>query len=314
MSRPARNLAASVQARLLNRARERGEDYQLVLHRYAAERFLYRLGESGQRDCLVLKGAMLFALWGGSLYRPTRDLDFTGYGSSEPVDVLKAFGEICRCPVEDDAVTFDSSTLTAEPIRDAAEYGGLRVRFHATLGNARIPMQIDIGFGNAIVPQACDADYPTLLDFPAPRIRAYPQEAVIAEKLHALVVLGESNTRMKDLYDLHILASRFSFDGVRLAQAIGATFERRCTTIDTAIPAALTPRFFADGARAELWRSYLSRNGLPGAPADLNAVGELLQAFFRPLWALFSGGGKFTLSWPPAGPWKPVTAKETQLS
>lgn len=298
-----RNVAASVHARLLIRARERGEDFQFVLHRYAAERFLYRLGKSGQRESYVLKGAMLFALWGGSLYRPTRDLDLTGYGSSEPADVLGSFREICRCPVDDDGVIFDSSTLASEPIRDGAEYDGLRLRFQATLGNARIPMQIDIGFGNAIVPAASDVEYPTLLDAPAPNIRAYPREAVIAEKLHALVVFGERSTRLKDVYDLHVLANQFSFDGTQLARAIAATFERRRTRIDTAIPAALTPRFFADGARAAQWRAYLTRNGLPGAPADLAAVGELLQAFLGPLWSAPAEDGALAGTWTAGGPW-----------
>jgi len=302
VSHPPRNVSASVHARLLNRARQRGEDFQLVLHRYAAERFLYRLGRCGQRERYVLKGAMLFALWGGSLYRPTRDLDFTGYGSSEPADVLASFREICGCPVEDDGILFDAS-LTAEPIRKGAEYDGLRVRMQASLGNARIPMQIDVGFGNAVVPPASNVEYPTLLDAPAPSIRAYPPEAVIAEKLHALVVIGERNTRVKDVYDLYVLAGQFSFDGAQLARAIAATFERRGTPITAAIPAALAPRYFADGARAEQWRAYLTRNGLPGAPGDLAVVGEQVQAFLRPLWSALAEGRAFALAWSPAGPW-----------
>lgn len=298
MSRPPRDLAASVRARLLSRARERGEDFQFVAHRYAAERFLYRLGECGQRERYVLKGAMLYALWGGSLYRPTRDLDLTGYGSSEPADVLGSFREICLFPVADDGIIFEAATLAAEPIRDGAEYDGLRLRFRATLGSIRIPMQVDVGFGNAIVPPAADVEYPTLLDAPAPKIRAYPHEAVIAEKLHALVVIGERTTRLKDVYDLHVLASRFPFDGAQLARAIAATFERRRTPIDASIPAALTPRFFADGARAEQWRAYLSRHALPGAPADLAAVGEHLLAFIHPLWSALANRQAFVGAWP----------------
>jgi hypothetical protein len=201
------NMAASVHDRLLNGSRTRGEDFQFILQRYAAERFLYRLGESTYRDRYVLKGAMLFALWGGSIYRPTRDLDFTGYGDNEAEAVLASLREICDLAVPDDGLTFDSSTLAAEPIRDTAEYNGLRVRFQAKLGSARLAMQIDIGFGNAIEPQPCEVEYPTLLDGASPRIRAYPPEAVVAEKLHALVVLGEANSRMKDLYDLHVIAS-----------------------------------------------------------------------------------------------------------
>ena len=303
MKRSIHNVAASVRARLLNHAHQRGEDFQFVLHRYAAERFLYRLGKCDQRERYVLKGAMLFALWGGSLYRPTRDLDLTGYGSSEPAIVLGSFREICACPVVDDGVIFHIPSLVAEPIRAGAEYDGLRVRCRATLGNVRIPMQIDVGFGNSIVPPARDVEYPTLLDGPAPSIRAYPHEAVIAEKLHALVVIGDRSTRLKDVYDLHVLASQFSFDGAQLARAIAATFDRRHTTIDATIPAALTPRFFADDARAGQWRAYLTRNGLPGAPADLAAVGEQLQAFLDPLWSALADSRAFLFTWPPAGPW-----------
>jgi predicted nucleotidyltransferase component of viral defense system len=313
VSHPPRNVAASVHARLLNRARQHGEDFQLVLHRYAAERFLYRLGKCSQRERYVLKGAMLFALWGGALYRPTRDLDFTGYGSSEPADVLASFREICRCPVEDDGILFEASTLAVEPIREGAEYDGLRVRMQASLGNARIPMQVDVGFGNAVVPPATNAEYPTLLDAPAPSIRAYPPEAVIAEKLHALVVIGERNTRVKDVYDLYVLAGQFFFDGAQLARAIAATFERRRTPITAASPAALTPRYFADGARAEQWRAYLTRNGLPGAPEDLVVVGEQVLAFLLPIWSALIDSCEFASSWRPSGPWIRFAASEETL-
>jgi predicted nucleotidyltransferase component of viral defense system len=307
-SRPPTNLAASLRARLLNRSRRTGEDFQFILQRYAAERFLYRLGKSTHRDRYVLKGAMLFALWGGSAYRPTRDLDFTGYGSRETDDALTALREVCTVSVVDDGLTFDVATLAAEAIRDHAEDdNGLRIRFQATLAGALIPMQVDIGFGNAIEPPATEADYPTLFDLPAPRIRAYPREAVVAEKLHAMVVLGERNSRYKDFYDLRVLAGQFPFEGQRLARAIMATFERRRTTIDAALPAALTPRFYADSARAEQWRAYLTRNLLPGAPPDFGVVGELLQVFFGAVWSALATGRPFTDTWPPMGPWRSAT-------
>jgi predicted nucleotidyltransferase component of viral defense system len=259
MSRSPRNLAASIHRRLLDGTRVRGEDAQFILQRYAAERFLYRLGHSPHREQFVLKGAALFALWGGSVYRPTRDLDFTAYGSADTEAVLRRFREICTLDVGDDGMRFDAMTLAAKPIRDETEYGGLRVVFEARLGTAQVRMQVDVGFGNAIEPAATEADYPTLLDAPAPRIRAYPQEAVIAEKLHAAVVLGERNSRLKDFYDLYVLAQQFTFDGERLARAIAATFERRRTLIEAALPAALAPRFYADAARAEQWRAYMTR-------------------------------------------------------
>ena len=302
-TRPPRNLAASIHRRLLNGARARGEDVQFILQRYAGERFLYRLGRSPHRDQLVLKGAMLFALWGGSAYRPTRDLDFTGFGADDVESVLQRFRDICTVAVEDDGMSFDGTTLSVAPIRDEAEYGGLRVLFAAKLGTANVRMQVDIGFGNAISPGATDAEYPTLLDAPAPHIRAYPHEAVVAEKLHAMVVLGERNSRYKDFYDLHVLSRQFPFIGLRLAEAIRATFERRRTAIAAELPAALAPRFYAEDARAAQWRAYLTRNALPGAPGDFSAAGELLRAFLLPPWSALAEGRSFTDGWPPGGPW-----------
>ena len=301
--RPITNVAESVHRRLLNHSRQTGEDFQFLLQRYAAERLLYRLGESAHRGRFVLKGAMLFALWGGSVYRPTRDLDFTGYGNSNADDVIATFKEVCAVPAPDDGLSFDATTVTVEPIRDDAEYGGSRARLRVMLDNARIEMQIDIGFGNAIEPDANDVQYPTLLDAPAPNIKAYPHEAVVAEKLHTLVVLGERTSRMKDLYDLHTLAAQFSFDGARLTRAITATLKRRNTKIESALPAGLAPRFFAEDVRAAQWRSYLDRNKLPGAPRDFTQAGERIQTFLGPVWSALVAGDKFANTWRPGGPW-----------
>jgi hypothetical protein len=292
-----------VHRRLLNHSRQAGEDFQFLLQRYAAERLLYRLGESAHRNRFVLKGAMLFALWGGSVYRPTRDLDFTGYGDSDAAAVVATFKQVCAVPAPDDGLVFDPTKITTEPIRDQAEYDGLRVRLRAMLGSARIEMRVDIGFGDAIEPAATDVRYPTLLDAPAPNIRAYPQEAMIAEKLHTLVVLGERTSRMNDLYDLYTLAAQFPFDGGKLTRAIDATFERRRTKFDPALPTGLTPRFFADEARAVQWRGYLDRNNLPGAPRDFTQTGERIQAFLGPVWNALVAGDKFASSWQPGGPW-----------
>ena len=306
MTGPVKNIPASVHARLLSRSRETGEDFQFLLQRYGAERFLYRLGRSRHRERFVLKGAMLFPLWGGSIYRATRDLDFTGYGSSETGNVLDSIREVCAVPVEDDGLLFDAATLRAEPIRDDTEYQGLRVLFLSSLGRARIDMQIDIGFGNAIEPAAKDVEYPTLLDAPAPNIRAYPHEAVVAEKFETMVKRGERNSRMKDFYDLYVLAQQFRFDGESLTRAIAATFERRRTPIEAALPAALTPRFYSDEARAAQWRTYLTRNGLPGAPADFTMVGELVSSFLAPIWSALSAERILMDKWNPSGPWEAV--------
>jgi type I restriction enzyme S subunit len=297
------NVAASVHARLMNRSRQTGEDFQFLLQRYGAERLLYRLGLSPYRDRFVLKGAMLFALWGGSVYRATRDLDFTGYGDPSEDAVRQCFREICTQPVEDDGLEFDTSTIHVEPILDEAEYNGVRVRFEARLGGARISMQVDVGFGNAIEPAARDEEYPTLLGGPAPRIRAYPVEAVVAEKLHAIHRFGETNSRLKDFYDLYVLSEQFEFDAELLQRAVAATFGRRATPIDSTLPAGLQPRFFADDARAGQWRAYLSRNELPGAPADFQVIGERLRAFLGPIWDSLANGSSANGTWHRGNGW-----------
>lgn len=304
MTKPITNIAASVRAKLFIGAQTRGEDFNLVLQRYAAERFLYRLGASRHREKFVLKGAMLFALWGGSMYRATRDLDLTGYGQDEIQWLIDAVREICMTPCPTDGLMFNPDTVQAEPIRDESDYGGFRVRLSALLDSAQIRLQVDVGFGNAIVPGAQDEVYPTLLDGLPPRIRAYPREAVVAEKLHAMVVLGSATSRLKDFYDLYVLSRLFPFAGDTLTQSIAATFERRKTAIPESLPVALTPAFFAEENRAAQWRAYLDRNGLPGAPADFSLVGERLRVFLGKLLRALVEQAKFNKNWQPGGPWQ----------
>ena len=296
-------MGASVRARLMNRSRETGEDFQFLLQRYAAERFRYRLGESQHRERYVLKGAMLLVLWGEAVYRPTRDLDFTGHGSPLANEVRSTIRDIFETPAADDGVVFDSGDIGVEPFREHQEYNGFRALFWARISGARIRMRIDIGFGNAIQPPPIDADYPTLLDAPHPQIRVYPAEAVVAEKLHAMVVLGERNSRYKDFYDLQALAQYSSFDGENLLRAMGATFEKRRTTISQNLPVALTPRFYEDAERAEHWRNYLDRNELLGAPPDFGIVAERLLSFLREPWDAMALRSGFTGTWPAGGPW-----------
>ena len=299
-----RNVGASVRARLLERSRSTGEGFQFLLQRFAAERFLHRLGESSYRERFVLKGAMLLALWSEAMYRPTRDLDFTGYGSALPDDIRSAIRGICAVPVSDDGIIFNCEALTLESIRGQDEYDGVRTRFDAMLDGARLPMRIDIGFGNAIQPPPIDAHYPALLDLPRPRIRVYPREAVVAEKLHAMVVLDERNSRFKDFYDVHALVRHFAFEGEHLVRAVVATFERRRTTISRDLPVALTPRFYADTGRAERWRNYVNGNELPGVPLDFGVVGERLLSFFAEPWDAMARKSRFPGNWPAGGPWR----------
>lgn len=302
-AREADGRAESIRQRLRKALRARGEDVTLGLQRYVVERFLYRLGRSPYRERFVLKGATLFAIW-GTAYRPTRDIDFTGYGSSNPPDVIAAFREICNTEDDVDQLVFDTDSITAEPIRDGSEYDGLRLRIRARLGGSDIALQIDIGFGNAIVPGPEEMEYRTLLGDPPPRILVYPPESVVAEKLNAMVLLGERNSRYKDFYDLHAMASAFQFDRNTLVRAVRATFERRATPIDTALPVSLTASFYANGERLTQWRAYVSRSGLDGAPTDFQQVGDLLTRFLQPVWQGLGAPGESAGDWPPGGPWQ----------
>ncbi|MGH8226520.1 MAG: nucleotidyl transferase AbiEii/AbiGii toxin family protein [Steroidobacteraceae bacterium] len=272
------------------------------LARYAVERFLYRLGRSRHRECFVLKGATLFAIW-GTVYRPTRDIDFTGYGSSAQADVIREFCEICDTPDDVDGLIFDTASIRAEPIRDGSDYDGLRVRIRARVGESDIPVQIDVGFGNAIVPGPEETEIRTILGDPPPRILAYPREAVVAEKLNAMVTLGERNSRYKDFYDLHAMANAFDFDQDTLVRAVRATFERRRTPLVAVLPVPLRPSFYASADRLTQWRAYVTRNDLTGAPSDFQAVGELLTRFLQPIWEQLLAEGVGAGEWPPGGPW-----------
>jgi len=299
-----KNIAASVRARLLSGAHERKEDFNLTLQRYAAERFLYRLGASPHRDQFVLKGAMLFALWGASFYRATRDVDLAGYTEDDAGNVISIVQEICAVACSEDGVTFLPQSVRAEPIRDEGEYHGFRVRVEATLEAARINLQIDIGLGDAVHPAPQDVRYPVLLDAPSPNIRAYPHQAVVAEKFHTMVLHGERNTRFKDFYDLYVLANRFSFDGPQLAGAVAATFERRRTPITLVQSTTLSASFFSNDARAAQWRTYLDRNSLPGAPADFTEVGASISGFLGPVWTALASGQDFPSLWEPGRMWR----------
>ena len=295
--------AESIRQRLRNELKARGEDVSLGLPRYAVERLLYRLGRSSHREQFVLKGATLFAIW-GTAYRPTRDVDFTGYGSSEPKDVIAAFREICTTPDDVDQLVFDTETITAEPIRDGSEYDGLRIRIRARLGESDIPIQVDVGFGNAIVPGPEEKEYRTILGDPTPKILAYPPESVVAEKTHAMVVLGQRNSRFKDFYDIYAMAGAFQFERTTLVQAVKATFEHRRTPVKAELPEALAAPFYAGGSRASQWRAYVTRNGLSDALADFDQVGNRIVAFLRPLWTDLGSGSVTAGNWQDGGPWR----------
>lgn len=292
--------------RLLNLARERGEEFERILVRFGTERLLYRLSLSPYRDTFVLKGALLFAVWGGSPHRLTRDADFLGYGTADPARLEAMVREICSGgDLEEDGVRFDAATVRAVEIREADAYGGIRVSLRGDLAGARLSLQMDVGFGDAIRPEVQEIELPTLLPLPAPKLRAYPPEAVIAEKFETLVRFGLATTRVKDLYDLWFLASRLPFEGTRVVDAIGATFARRGTALPESTPAALSRRFADDPARTAQWRAFLGRTALPESPQPaLGDAVNLVRVFLMPPAEASSGGRPFTLRWSPGGPWE----------
>lgn len=302
------NVAASVKAKLQNLAENTQQDFNQLLTAFATERFLYRLSKSDYARQFVLKGARLFALWSSRPSRPTRDLDLLGFGDPSPEALRAAIQHICGVPVAQDGLSFDPATIAVEEIRAEQEYDGQRATLIAFLGKARIPLQIDIGFGDAITPEPVETDYTPLLDtLPAPRIRAYPRETVIAEKLHAMVFIGEINTRMKDFYDLYSLATEFPYHGPTLCRAIQATFDRRKTTIPNDTPLCLQDEFAKSTRSAELWAGFLSRSHLTDSRyADFPFIVKILRTFLEPpLLAAGQARSDFAMTWTASTGWHP---------
>ena len=298
------NLAASVLARLLNRAKQTGDDYQTLLSSYCIERFLFRLGASNLRNRFLLKGAMLLHVWTDQTYRATRDLDLLRRGEGNVEAIGDDIRAIIVTSVPPDAVDFDGSRIRLEPIRAEDEYVGTRAMLPARCGTARLMIQIDMGLGDAVWPAPWLCSYPTLLDLPAPEVFAYPREAVVAEKLEAIVVLGNRNSRIKDYFDLHHLASRFTFDRATLAEAVRRTFERRNTPIPSETPIGLTLEYWENPLRPAQVRAFARRAGLkaPENPADLFM--GLLEAFLSPLLEDLRLGTRREGTWPPGGTWR----------
>lgn len=300
---PPKNMGASVRARLTDKARSRGDNVQLFLLRFAIERLIYRLSQSKYSDDFILKGAMLFSLWAKVPYRSTGDLDLLGKGDPAPARIVSIFRELCSLSVGDDGLVFDADSVTAEPTRAEDEYQGVRVELNATLAGARLRIHIDVGFGDVVTPEAQTISYPTLLDFPEPKLRAYPPETVVAEKLEALVSLGMRNSRMKDFFDLWVVAKTFAFDGLVLADAISATFARRQTAIPAETPVAFTQDFANDTSKQSQWSAFLKRTSLAMAPEPLPDLLAFVAGFAMPLLEAARDGKPFAEKWPAGGSW-----------
>jgi predicted nucleotidyltransferase component of viral defense system len=298
------NIAASVQQRLLNLSKLRGEDPNLIFIRYAVERLLYRISCSKHSTKFILKGAMLLAIWMGRPHRPTKDLDLLGFGDASADGIRNIFRDICQVEVKPDGMEFKAESIQITEIREDLEYPGQRVKLEGRLGNARINTQIDIGFGDSVVPNPTQIEYPTLLDMPAPRIRVYPPETVVAEKFESMVSRGMLNSRMKDYYDLRIMAKEFRFDGNSLIKAIKATFTRRGIAIPKDTPIAITEEFFLDADKKIQWQAFLRNSRLNEKDLTLSQVIDEIHRFLMPTVIAAANNRPFTKSWAAGGPWK----------
>jgi len=297
------NLAASVRERLLKKARAEGRPFQELLQYYAMERFLYRLAQSPHAGMFVLKGALLLTAWRAPLSRPTMDIDFAGKTSNDLAHIRLLIGDICDQEVEDDGLHFVKSSIRAIRIKENANYEGVRARFHTLLAGARIPLQIDVGFGDVIVPAVASVNYPALLEFPNPVLIAYPKETVIAEKVEALTTLGMLNSRMKDYFDIWLLSQLYEFDGAVLFDSIKTTFEHRNTRIETH-PASLSVAFASDPAKEKQWQAFVKRSRFASAPADLKDAIAKVSAFVGPLLSAAASGTAMSAIWKPSGGWQ----------
>ncbi|MCP4374027.1 MAG: nucleotidyl transferase AbiEii/AbiGii toxin family protein [Deltaproteobacteria bacterium] len=298
-----KNIAASVHQRLLNKAKESSRPFNELLQYFAIERFIYRLSKSPHADKFILKGALMFVVWHGPAYRPTMDIDLLGKIDNSLEVITAAIKDACLVDVEADGIFFNAETVEAVRITEDAEYSGVRVRVYGSLGKARVSIQIDIGFGDVIVPHASIVSYPTILDFPAPTFKGYTMESTVAEKFQAMVKLGVLNSRMKDFYDIWLMSRTFDFKGKILAEAVEKTFEKRNTpvTLDAAL---FDPSFGKDRDKNVQWQGFIKKTKLINAPVSFEGVMAAAKLFLEPLASSIFEQRAFKSNWTAPGPWR----------
>ena len=275
-----KNVAASIRARLLNQARTDQEEFGPVLERYAISRLIYRLSISNYADQFILKGAQLFSIWTTEGFRPTRDADFLGLSEFDERELESSFAEICSLSIqEQDGLIW--SDISAKAIREDNRYGGIRIRLTASLEQARIPVQIDVGFGDVITPEPVRIQWMGMLDFKPCAILAYPPETVIAEKLEAAVSLGNANSRMKDFFDLYWMSKHMSFKQNLLVEAIESTFSRRKSVLPIEIPESFSASFAGRLDKQVQWEAFLRKSHL--SFLELSEVINEIRRFLTPL-------------------------------
>jgi len=303
--RPLVNIAQSVHQRLLTQAKDTGRPFNELLQHYAIERFLYRLGQSKHAEKLLLKGALLLRVWQIPMARPTMDIDVLGRTAGTPEALVAILRECMTLGVEDDGMRYDPESIATEAITLDADYQGWRIRFQGLLGNARVPMQVDVGIGDVVYPAPIWIDYPVLLDQPVPHLLAYTPENAIAEKYQAMVELDMANSRMKDFHDIWTLASNLDFEGERLSEAIRKTFERRKTDLPKSVPTAFTPRFYEDKSKQTQWQTFLNKGPAIKDGLSLTDVTTALRSFLMPPTEALVSGEAFRMHWGHDKKWGP---------
>jgi len=303
MAKNIKNIGASVHRRLLDKAKESSRPFNEILQQFAVERFIYRLAKSPLADRFILKGALMFSVWSGSRARSTLDIDLLGRMDNSPEGIVAAMKDACGMDVEADGLSFNPETVAAVRITEDAEYEGVRVRVRGGLGNARVSLQIDIGFGDVVVPGPMKIVYPALLDFPAPELNGYTKESTIAEKYQTMVRLGVLNSRMKDYYDIWMLSRTFDFRGKSLAEAVEKTFANRKTPITNA-PAVFDSSFAAEGDKKVQWQGFIRKAKLSDAPVAFEDIIAAVNKFLQPLVATLVERRPFRRIWNAPGPWR----------
>ena len=304
MKKEVKNIKASVKARLQNKAKETNRPFAEVLQYYGMERFLYRFSKSKYANKFVLKGALLFTVWQIPERRITLDIDFLAHFDNKVANIEKVMRDVCNVTVDPDGLIFDAKTVKGQKIKDDADYEGVRVKFVGFLDRSRIPMQIDVGFGDIVYPKTKMIDYPVILDFPKPHLKGYPAESVISEKFEAMIKLGLLNSRMKDFYDIWLMMRQFDFNGADIAEALKKTFKHRKTDLPERKPLFAEEIYDEKSDRQTLWMAFLSKGDIKHASDKLVVTAKEIENFLiEPIDAL-SKGLKFIKEWKAPGPWK----------
>jgi len=304
MKKDIKNIEASVRARLQNKAKEAICPFSEILQYYGIERFLYRFSRSKYADKFVLKGALMFTVWQVPERRATLDIDFLARYDNQVATIEKVIKDVCDIQVTPDGLVFDSETVKGQKIKEDADYEGVRVKFRGFLERARIPMQIDVGFGDAIYPKPKTINYPVILDFPKPHLKGYPAESVVSEKFEAIVKLGLLNSRMKDFYDIWLIMRQFNFNGVSFTESLKRTFRHRKTPLPEDKPLFAEEIYDEKSDRQTLWKAFLKRRDIKHSPEKLRTIAREIEEFLiKPLDAIKKEQW-FNEEWKAAGVWK----------